>query len=113
MMRGLFASICLVLAGCVTDPPPSPVAAVAPPPTEAPTPPAATPRSPPTPKMAWDRIDGRRGREVAEQQEVDLATCKALAETLGAQLQQGQAFNLNLRACMGQHGYKLVAMQQH
>jgi len=63
--------------------------------------------------MAWDRIDGRRGREVAEQQEVDLATCKALAETLGAQLQQGQAFNLNLRACMGQHGYKLVAMQQH
>jgi hypothetical protein len=37
--------------------------------------------------MAWDRIDGRRGPEVAEQEEVDLATCKALAETLVAQLQ--------------------------
>jgi hypothetical protein len=46
---------------------------------------------------------------MTEQEEADLATCKALAETLVAQLQQGQTFNLNLRACMGQHGYELVA----
>ena len=108
MMRGLSVSICLVLAGCVTDPPPSPVTVALPPATATPPPPAAAPRPPPPPKMAWDRIDGRRGPEVAEQEEVDLATCKALAETLAAQLQQGQTFNLNLRACMGQHGYKLV-----
>jgi hypothetical protein len=57
--------------------------------------------------MVWDRVDDRRGPEVAEQEEVDLATCKALAETL-VQLQQGQNFIPNLRACMGQHGYMLV-----
>ena len=57
--------------------------------------------------MVWDRVDDWRGPAVAEQEEVDLATCKALAETL-VQLQQGQNFVPNLRACMGQHGYMLV-----
>jgi hypothetical protein len=74
------------------------------------TPPPPRPKPPPPPpKMVWHRIDGQHGPEVTEQEEADLATCKALAETLVAQLQQGQTFNLNLRACMGQHGYELVA----
>jgi len=60
--------------------------------------------------MVWDRIDGQHGPEVTQQTEVDFATCKALAETLTAQLQQGDTFNLNLRACMGQHGYKAPAL---
>ena len=103
-MRGLIAVVVLVLTGCVTESPPQPVAATPPPP-----PPRSKP-PPPPPKMVWDRIDGRRGPEVTQQAEVDFATCKALAETLTAQLQQGDTFNLNLRACMGQHGYKAPAL---
>ena len=74
--------------------------------------PPAPPRSkppPPPPKMVWNRIDGLRGPEVTQQTEVDFATCKELAGTLAAQLQQGDTLNLNLRACMGQHGYKAAA----
>jgi hypothetical protein len=102
-MRGLIAVVLLVLTGCVTDPASQPVAAT----------PLPPPRSKPpsaSPKTAWVRIDGQRGPEVTQQAEVDLATCKALAETLAAQLQQGDTFNLNLRACMGQHGYKASAL---
>ena len=102
-MRGLIAVVLLALTGCVTDSPPPPVATPPPPP-----PPRSKPLPPP-PKMVWDRIDGRRGPEVTQQAEVDFATCKALAETLTAQLQQGDTFNLNLRACMGQHGYRAPA----
>jgi hypothetical protein len=102
-MRGLIAVVLLALTGCVTDPPPQPVAATPPPAprSKAPTPP---------PKIVWDRIDGRRGPEVTQQTEADFATCKALAETLAAQLQQGDTSNLNLRACMGRHGYKAPAL---
>ena len=103
-MRGLIAVVLLALTGCVTDSPPQPVAA---------TPPLPPPRSkppPPPPKMVWVRIDGQHGPEVTQQTEVDSATCKALAETLAAQLQQADAFNLNFRACMGQHGYKAPAL---
>jgi hypothetical protein len=58
--------------------------------------------------MVWDRVDDQRGPDVIEQEEVDFATCKALAETLVVQLRQGQTFIPNLRACMGQRGYMLV-----
>jgi hypothetical protein len=57
--------------------------------------------------MVWDRVDDQRGPEVSEREVDDLATCRVLAETL-VQLQQGQNFIPNLRACMGQRGYMLV-----
>ncbi len=102
-MRGLIAVVLLMLTGCVTDPPPQPVAATPPPP------PRSKP-SPAPPKMVWDRIDGQHGPEVTQQTEVDFATCKALAGILVAQPQQGDTFNVSLRACMGQHGYKAPAL---
>ena len=108
-MRGLIAVVLLALTGCVTDSPPQPVAATPLPPAPPPPPPPRSKPLPPPPKMVWDRIDGRRGPEVSEQAEVDFATCKALAETLTAKLQQGDTFNPNLRACMGQHGYRAPA----
>ena len=101
-MGGLIAVVSLALTGCVTDPLPPPVAATPPP--------APRSKPPPPPKVFWDRIDGQRDPEVTQQAEVDFATCKALAETLAAQLQQGDTFNLNSRACMGQHGYKAPAL---
>ena len=81
---------------------PRPAAATPPPPPRSKSP-------PPPPEMVWARIDGRRGPEVAQQTEVDFATCKELAGALAAQLQQRDTFNLNLRACMRQHGYKAPA----
>jgi hypothetical protein len=102
-MRGLIAVVLLVLTGCVTDPPPQPVAAT-------PLPPPRSKPPPAPPKMVWVRIDGQQGPDVTQQTEADFATCKALAETLAAQLQQGDTFNPNLRACMGQHGYKAPAL---
>ena len=102
-MRGLIALVLLVLTGCVTDPPPQPLAAT-------PLPPPRSKLPPAPPKVVWIRVDGQHGPDVTQQTEVDLATCKALAETFAAQLQQADTFNLNLRACMGQHGYKAPAL---
>lgn len=102
-VRGLIALLLLVLTGCVTDPPPQPVAAT-------PLPPPRSKPPPAPPKVVWVRIDGQHGPEVTQQTEVDLATCKALAETLAAQLQQEDSFKQNVQACMGQHGYKAPAL---
>ena len=111
-MRGLVAAIYLVLAGCVTVQPPPPVAAVSPP---RPKPPPTTPppQKPPPPKMVWDRIDGQYTSGWQQQGEVDLTTCNAVAINASNQVVippdfYAATFELNQKACMAKHGYKLV-----
>jgi len=113
-MRGLIVAICIVLAGCAADPPPAPVAAAPPP--------APPPPKPPPPKMVWVRTDGQYPPGWQQQGDVDYASCEAAAINASNQVvipldaypavvarqQRRKTFDVNLEACLAQHGYKLV-----
>lgn len=117
-MRAAALFLPLALLGCAShaaDPPPY-------------RPPPPVPATPPPPLMTWMRIDGQPG--MADQGNVDLATCQAVAVNAANQVQippSGQGFDVapeialmrqrqtqdaNFRACMGQHGYRIAPVPQ-